>query len=112
MATPNFKSSYENKYGPSVLLLRRKVIRPKTPASFVSSSLTTRVSLLSLSDKPTVDVMGHIWTTLLGLSVLRAPSRRLRRPVDFGVVEWDVLCATEASTTTTPMGVNREQGAL
>ena len=60
MATPNFKSSYENKYGPSVLLLRRKVIRPKTPASFVSSSLTTRVSLLSLSDKSTVDVMGYI----------------------------------------------------
>ena len=60
MATPNFKSSYENKYGPSVLLLRRKVIRPKTPASFVSSSLTNRVSLLSLSDKSTVDVVGNL----------------------------------------------------
>ena len=33
---------------------------PKTSASFVSSSLTSRVSLLSLSDKSTVDVVGNI----------------------------------------------------
>ena len=31
---------------------------PKTSASFVTSSLTNRVSLLSLSDKPTVDMIG------------------------------------------------------
>ena len=33
---------------------------PKISASFVSSSLTNRVSLLSLSDKPTVDVVGNM----------------------------------------------------
>jgi hypothetical protein len=32
----------------------------KTSASFVSSSLTTGISLLSLSDKPTVDVVGNL----------------------------------------------------
>ena len=31
---------------------------PKTSASFVTSSLTNRVSLLSLSDKSTVDMIG------------------------------------------------------
>merc|ERR1711988_1558099 len=31
---------------------------PKTSASFVTSSLTNRVSLLSLSDKPTVGMIG------------------------------------------------------
>ena len=93
MATPNFKSSYENKYGPSVLLLRRKVIRPKTPASFVSSSLTTRVSLLSLSDKSTVDVMGNVdvdYGTGSFCSSCAIPPPK----------EWDVLCAP----TTTTMG--------
>ena len=33
---------------------------PKTSASFVSSSLTTGTSLLSLSDKSTVDVVGNL----------------------------------------------------
>ena len=33
---------------------------PKTSASFVSSSLTTRISLLSLSDKSAVDVVGNV----------------------------------------------------
>ena len=33
---------------------------PKTSVSFVSSSLTNRVSLLSLLDKSTVDVMGNV----------------------------------------------------
>ena len=33
---------------------------PKTSASFVSSSLTSRVSFLSLSEKSTVDVVGNI----------------------------------------------------
>ena len=37
------------------IYIRRK---KKTSASFVSSSLTNRVSLLSLSDKPTVDMIG------------------------------------------------------
>ena len=32
----------------------------KTSASFVSSSLTTGISLLSLSDKSTVDVVGNL----------------------------------------------------
>ena len=47
-----------------------------TSASFVSSSLTTGI-LLSPSDKSTVWWEMWTWTTLLGLSVFRAPSRRL-----------------------------------
>ena len=39
------------------IYIRRK---KKTSASFVSSSLTNRVSLLSLSDKSTVDVVGNM----------------------------------------------------
>ena len=33
---------------------------PKTSASFVSSSLTTGISVLSLSDKSTVDMVGNV----------------------------------------------------
>ena len=33
---------------------------PKTSASFVSSSLTTGISLLSPSDKSTVDMVGNV----------------------------------------------------
>ena len=47
-------------------------ISSKTSVSFVSSSLTTGFSLLSLSDKSAVDVVGDldVWTTaLLGHSL-------------------------------------------
>ena len=50
----------------------------KTSVSFVSSSLTTGISLLSLSDKSAVDVVGDLdVTALLGHFALRAPSRRV-----------------------------------
>ena len=43
----------------------------KTSVSFVSSPLTTGISLLSLSGKSAVET----WTVLLGHFALRAPSR-------------------------------------
>ena len=52
----------------------------KTSALYVSSSLTTRVSLLSISEKSTVDMVKKTneKTKLLGPSVLRAQSRHIR----------------------------------
>ena len=49
-----------NDSGSYSYLATSTTISPKTPASFVSSSLATRVSLLSLSDKSTVHVMGNV----------------------------------------------------
>ena len=47
-------------------------------------------SLLSLSDKSTVDVVGNLDVDYATRSfTLRVPSRRVRR-VDFGVMEWGV----------------------
>ena len=78
---------------------------PKTSASFVSSSLTTRVSLLSLSDKSTVDVVGNrlrYWALLF--VTLHSASSDL---VDFGALEWDALCARMTATIGVEAGSNR-----
>ena len=65
----------------------------RTPVSFVSSPLATGNSLLSLSDKSAVAVVGDLDTCFV------------RHPavwwVDFGVVEWGVICAA----TTAAVGV-------
>ena len=49
----------EKNYGERPVQLNKPVL-PKPSASFVFSILTTRVSLLSLSDKSTVDVVRNI----------------------------------------------------
>ena len=71
----------------------------KTSVSFVSSSLTTRFSLMSLSDKSAVDASrlgGRRWymddCATGSFCSSRAPSRRVWR-VDFGVMEWGVMRA-------------------
>ena len=58
----------------------------KISASSVSSSLTTGIYLLSLSDKPTVDVMGNVdvdYATGSFCSSCAIPPHA--RPVGFGV---------------------------
>jgi hypothetical protein len=90
---------------------------PKISASFVSSSLTNRVSLLlSLSDKSTVDVVGNMDMDYATGSFCSPPPMagglwcfKLGsggRWETLGVLEWDELCAP----TTTTMGV-KEPGA-
>ena len=66
----------------------------KAFASYASSSLTTRVSLLSFSDKSTADVVecADVWTELLDPFALHVPSHRTWL-ADSGLVERDVLCA-------------------
>ena len=49
---------------------------PKTTASFVSSSLTNRVSLLSLSGKSTVDVVGNMDMDCATMAVHKAVTSR------------------------------------
>ena len=66
---------------------------PKTSASFISSSLTTGISLLSPSDKLTVDVVGNVevdYATGSFCSSCAIPPS-IRTDTDFGVVEWGVI---------------------
>ena len=67
----------------------------KTSVSFVSSSLTTGFSLLSLSDKSAVDVVGDLdvdYATESFCSSCAIPPRVVVWWVDFGVIEWGVIC--------------------
>ena len=59
-------------------LWMRLTLMPRTSASFVSSSLTIGISLLSLSDKSAVDVVGDLDVDCAtGSFALCAPSRRV-----------------------------------
>ena len=74
----------------------------KTSASFVSSYLTTRISLLSLSDKSTVDVVGNlgvdcalrywVFLFLVMLFVRHPAARRVREK---GALAFGVWCDVE-----------------
>jgi hypothetical protein len=67
----------------------------KTSVSFVSSSLTTGNCLLSLSDKSAVDVVGDLdvdYATESFCSSCTIPPRVVVWWVDFGVMEWGVIC--------------------
>ena len=52
--------SNTNDWGFLGALVISTTISPQVSASFVSSSLTTGISLLSLSEKLTVDVVGNV----------------------------------------------------
>ncbi len=100
---------------PSVISPFPPTTSPKTSASFVSSYLTTRISLLSLSDKSTVDVVGNlgvdcalrywVFLFLVMLFVRHPAARRVREKgaLAFGVwcdVEWGVMWVCAATATT------------
>ena len=68
----------------------------RTPVSFVSSPLETGNSLLSLSDKSAVDVVGDLdvdCATESFCSSCAIPPRVVGGlQQDFGVMEWGVIC--------------------